>query len=115
MEGKIRPLKGARAQRRFSVKARSPVVLGILGLGVAALLFRRGEDSVSMRPEDWRGPEEGPVHREYRSLGHAVHHWRELLNLGLLTVADIYLRHAISPAFRERIMILTAACNECPA
>lgn len=95
------------------MKLRSIVILVPLGLGATALMTRRGECTVSMHPDDWQGLEEGTVHREYRSLQHALHHWREFANLGV-TVAEIYLRRAISPAFREQIMIVTATCDECP-
>ncbi|WP_287153124.1 hypothetical protein [Candidatus Solincola tengchongensis] len=94
------------------MKKRSLLILGALGLGTM-VLQGGGERTVSMHPYDWRGPQIGVVHREYRNLKHAFHHWKELVGLGLMTLADIYLRHAISPAFRERIMIVTATCNDC--
>lgn len=96
------------------MKTRTMAMLGILGLGILSFMGRRGEPTVSLHPDDWQEVEGGVGCREYRSLGHAFHHWKELVGLGPLTMADVYLRRPISPAFRERIMIVTAACNRCP-
>jgi len=95
------------------MKVRRFVILGTVGLGVAALLSRNSECSVSMHPEDWRGLEDGDAHRRYRSWEHTLHHAKEVAGL-LVPIGEIYLRQVISPAFREQIMITTAISNNCP-
>lgn len=95
------------------MKVRPLFVLGAVGLGATVLLLRRNECEVSMHPDDWRVPEGGNAHRKYRSPGHAFHHLKEAAGLTVPT-AEVYLRQAIPPVFREQIMIITAACNNCP-
>lgn len=86
---------------------------GLCAAGAAALMMRKSEHSVSMHPDDWRSPDDGNAHRTYRSAGHALHHLKEAAGLAAPTAA-VYLRQAISPAFREQIMITTAVSNNCP-
>ncbi len=98
------------------MKVRPLVILGVAGTGAAAAaaLLRRDHDySATMHPDDWRVLEGGNVHRRYGSLGQAFHHLREAACLTVPT-AEVYLRQAISPAFREQIMITTAVSNKCP-
>ena len=95
------------------MKVRSFVLMGAVGLGAAALLSRDRECKVSMHADDWRCLEDGDTHRRCRSLEQALHHTRESAAL-LVPVGELYLRQAISPAFREQIMIVTAVCNDCP-
>lgn len=99
---------------------KSPLVLmGVAGLcaagaaTAAALLSRDKECFVSMHPDDWRCLEGGNTHRRYLSAGHALHHLKEAVGLARPT-AEVYLRQAISPAFREMIMITTATADNCP-
>lgn len=97
------------------MKVRPVVVLGAIGLGAAAVLSqnRSRECRVSMHPEDWRGLEDGDTHRRYSSMGQTLHHTKEFAALLVPAVDQLYLRPAISPAFREQIMIVTATCNDC--
>ncbi|MFH1149558.1 MAG: hypothetical protein V1748_03695 [Actinomycetota bacterium] len=94
------------------MKLRRLLLLGVLGAGLATWLARDRSGTVSMHPEDWRGPEAGESRRRYRSLSHAHHHARQLTSL-LVPVTEVYLLRAISPAFREQIMIVTAMSNDC--
>ena len=79
------------------MKVRTVGILGVVGLGVAALLSRNRsrECKVSMHPEDWLGLTEGDTHRRYRSLGQALHHTKELAGL-IVPVGELYLRRPIS-------------------
>ena len=88
------------------MKARTALMYGAVGIGAAVMVSRiRGRESrVSMHPDDWRGLEEGDTHRRYRNLEHALHHTKEVMGL-LVPTCEVYLGHAISPAFREQIMI----------
>ncbi len=98
------------------MKKASLILMGAAGLGAAgaaALMFRRSEYPVSMHPDDWRGMELEDAHRRYRGLGQALHHLKEAAGLAGPT-AEVYLRQAISPAFREQIMLTTAVSNNCP-
>ena len=91
------------------------VILGAVGIGTAsvcALVFRRSEYSVSMHPDDWPGMELEDAHRRYRGLGQALHHLKEAA--GLAGPRRVYLRQAISPVFREQIMLTTAISDNCP-
>lgn len=67
---------------------------------------------VSMHPDDWSGGAGRTAPRRYRSPGHALHHLVELLRLGPCLLR-VYALRTVSPAFRERIMIITAISNDC--
>ncbi len=84
---------------------------GAAGLACAAAGARR-EPSIDLHEQDWSLYEEGLQRRSYRSVGHFLHHLKKLLEAQAL-IAEIYIRKAISPAFRERIMLVTALANMC--
>lgn len=58
------------------------------------------EEAGPFAPRTWHGP------------GHLFHHLREMAALSV-PLARVYLARAISPAFRERIMLVTARANNC--
>ena len=65
-----------------------------------------------LHPDDWSIYEEGSMRRSYRSIPHFLYHLRELMSVQA-PITEVYLLRAISPAFRERIMLVTALTNEC--
>ena len=89
------------------------LAVGAIGLAIAARMMHRQGARATMHSDDW--VDGGvPLHgRRYRSLSHLMHHARELLAM-TWTLARIYLLRALTPAFREQIMIVTATANGCP-
>jgi len=81
--------------------------------GIWLSLARSGEPRVSMHPADWMDDAGRSVPRRYRSVGHALHHQKELIAL-IPALMRVYIFHALSPVLREKIMIVTALINECP-
>ncbi|MBN2028524.1 MAG: hypothetical protein JW854_17365 [Actinobacteria bacterium] len=65
-----------------------------------------------LHPDDWSMYEEGSMRRSYRSISHFLYHLRELVSVQA-PIAEVYILRAIAPAFRERIMLVTALTNEC--
>lgn len=94
------------------MKVRRLALTGIIGIGIYALLGRKRDPMVSMHEEDWPDFGEQSTRRRYKSTGHAIHHLRELAGL-TLPLAEVYILRAITPAFREQIMIVTAMANNC--
>jgi len=90
---------------------RKIVLLGFAGAAAAAVVSRL-EPSLELHPDDWSVYEEGSGQRSYRSLSHYLYHLRELMSIQT-PITEVYLMRAISPAFRERIMLVTAYANEC--
>ncbi len=91
------------------------LVAGLLaGGGAMACAFTAvgREPRLGLHQCDWSLYEEGLSRRSYRNLSHFLHHFKELLSVQV-PVAEIYLGRAISPAFRERIMLVTAMANQC--
>jgi len=88
------------------------MLLGLGGAAAAAVAASRLEPRLELHPDDWSVHEEGSVRRSYRSLSHYLYHLRELMSVQT-PIAEVYLLRAISPAFRERIMLVTAYSNEC--
>lgn len=87
------------------------MLLGAAGAAIYALARGRGS-SVTMHELDWWSGEDGAGSRRYRSPGHALHHVKELAGLAV-PVFEVYVSRALEPAFREQIMVVTAAANEC--
>lgn len=87
--------------------------MGAIGITLAAAaLTRKTEPALSMHEDDW---EEGyvPIQgRRYRSLGHFLHHQRELVRV-LGPIARVYVAGSIDTALREQVMIVTAISNAC--
>jgi hypothetical protein len=83
--------------------------VGAAAIGVAA---SRLQPELRLHACDWSAYEEGSARRSYRSLSHFLYHLRELMAVQV-PIAEVYLLRAISPAFRERIMLVTAYANEC--
>jgi hypothetical protein len=71
-----------------------------------------GDPGTELHACDWSCYEEGLSRRSFRSPSHFLHHLRGLLSVQT-PIAEVYLMRAISPAFRERIMLVTAYANEC--
>jgi len=68
---------------------------------------------ISLHPCDITGPPGIPAIRYWKSPAHVLYHLREFIPL-LPALAEAYLRHAIAPIFRERLMLVTASANGCP-
>lgn len=81
--------------------------------GIWLRLARSGDPGVSMHPADWLDDAGRSAPRRYRSVGHAIHHQKELIAL-TPALARVYVLHALPPALREKIMIMTALSNDCP-
>ncbi len=82
------------------------------GFGATAAAAARMEPRRELHPCDWSIYEEGSMRRSYRSISHFLYHLRELMSVQA-PIAEVYLLRVISPAFRERIMLVTALTNEC--
>lgn len=80
-------------------------------LAVATLVNKSG---VSMHGLDWLDGAGVTAPRRYRSPGHVLYHARELAGMAV-PVSRVYILRAISPAFREQVMIVTAMANACPS
>ena len=90
------------------------VAVGLAGAACAAYaaLAARSEPRLELHERDWPVYEEGLSRRSYRGLSHFLYHLRELLG-AQVPLAGIYLGRALEPAFRERIMLVTAMANRC--
>lgn len=83
-----------------------------VGVAAGAAAVSRLQPRLALHPCDWSLYEEGETRRSYRSPSHFLYHLRELLAVQV-PVAEVYLARAITPALRERIMLVTAYANEC--
>ena len=92
--------------------AKAVVTAGVLAGAACAALAAGSEPGLELHERDWSLYEEGLSRRSYRGLSHFLHHLRKLLGVQV-PVAGIYLGRAMSPAFRERIMLVTAMANRC--
>jgi hypothetical protein len=93
-------------------KALCAGITGVAGTAAWAAAASLWEPRVHLHRCDWSIHDEGSSRRTYRSLSHFLFHLRELLSVQI-PMAEVYLLRAISPAFRERIMLVTAYANEC--
>jgi hypothetical protein len=91
---------------------RKSLLVGTVGAAVSAAVVSRWKPRLQLHQCDWSVYEEGSARRSYRSLSHFLYHLRELLSVQV-PITEVYLMRAISPAFRERIMLVTAYANEC--
>ena len=96
------------------MRAYKLVLAGAAGAAILSGLTRSRDGSVSMHRLDWQTGEEEAAPRRYRSLSHLLHHFAELAVLAT-PVFEVYVFRALEPAFREQVMVVTAAANECPA
>lgn len=85
-----------------------------LGAAVWGAMVAREQPRLEMHPHDWLDFEEGRTRRRFRSPQHFLHHLRGLAG-AQVPLARVYLGRSISPAFRERIMLVTAMANACGA
>lgn len=97
---------------RCNVKAYRLALLGAAGAAVFARLARGRASTVTMHELDWPGGGEAAWRRRYRSAGHLSHHLIELAGLAA-PVFEVYVLRALEPAFREQVMVVTAAANDC--
>ncbi len=67
---------------------------------------------IELHERDWSVFEEGLSRRSFRDLSHFLYHLKGLLQ-AQVPLAEMYLGRALSPAFRERIMLVTAYANRC--
>jgi hypothetical protein len=91
---------------------RKTLLVGFAGAAACTAVARAWEPRLALHEDDWSCYGNGSSRRAYRSLSHFLFHLRELLSIQE-RAAEIYLRRAISPAFRERIMLVTAMANDC--
>lgn len=92
---------------------RKALVAGAVGAAAyTAVAVSRLQPRLALHPCDWSLYDEGETRRSFRNPSHFLYHLRELLAVQV-TVAEVYLSRTISPAFRERIMLVTAYANEC--
>lgn len=87
--------------------------LGLVGFGALVAVNWRPEPQATMHEDDWEDGHVPAAGRRYRTPAQFMHHQRELLTM-VVPVAEVYLRHAITPALREEIMIVTAMADSCP-
>ena len=87
-------------------------IAGVAGTAAWAAAASLWEPRAHLHHCDWSARDEGSSRRTYRNLPHFLFHLRELLSVQV-PMAEVYLLRAISPAFRERIMLVTAYANEC--
>jgi hypothetical protein len=83
-----------------------------IGTATLALAASRQGPTVSMHELDWTDLDDIETRRRYRSPGHLLHHQWELAGLAV-PLFEVYVLRALSPAFREQIMIVTAMADEC--
>jgi hypothetical protein len=83
-------------------------------MGVAAygVVSSRREPDAMLHECDWEVYEKGVTSRTFRSLPHLLYHLERVLRMQA-PLAEVYLLRAISPVFRERIMLVTAMANSC--
>lgn len=93
---------------------RKLILTGIVAAALSAVFAGRREAKVSMSDLDWLDGAGLTAPRRYRSPGHLLHHLGELAG-SILPIARVYVLRAITPAFREQIMIVTAMANDCSA
>lgn len=96
------------------MKAWKVVGAGAIGLAIASrIMAREAEPVASMHEHDWEAGAVPRGGRRYRSLAQLLHHLRELALL-IDPITRVYILRAIDPAFREQIMVVTAAADGCP-
>lgn len=78
------------------------------------ILKKPNPDSVrfGMHPDDWPPGEAAMQPRRFRSAGHLLFHFMELIKLRY-HVFEIYVLRRLPARFREAIMMRTAAVNDC--
>lgn len=94
------------------MRLRKIAFVGFVCAGLYFVVYRSRDPVVSMHEHDWSFGGSDSTRRRYRSPGHFIHHTRELAGL-LVQIREVYLLRSLSPAFREKIMIVTAMANDC--
>jgi len=84
-------------------------LLGVAAYGAAS---RGREPDATLHACDWEVYEKGVTSRTFRSLPHLLYHLERALRMQV-PLAEVYLLRAISPIFRERIMLVVAMANSC--
>lgn len=84
----------------------------VLGATACGVLVSRLEPDVTLHECDWSDYQRGITRRSFKSVSHLLHHVIQLARVQI-PLAEVYLLRTISPAFRERIMIVTAMANAC--
>ena len=85
---------------------------GMLGDAAYAAAASKRELCLELHQCDWLILEDDVHRRRFESPGHFIYHLKDLLSIQV-PIAEIYLLRAITPTFRERIMLVTAFANEC--
>ncbi len=92
---------------------RKALMLGFTGASLAAAAAAsRLRPRLELHPSDWVPYEEGSLQRRLRSVSHFLYHLRELVSVQY-PISRVFFTLAIDPAFRERIMLVTAYANDC--
>jgi hypothetical protein len=91
---------------------RKSFLVGAAGVAACAAGASRLQPRLQLHECDWSAYKEGSARRSFRGLPHFLYHLRELMAVQA-PIAEVYLLRAISPAFRESIMLVTAMANEC--
>jgi len=99
-------------KRRKGGVMRKALFLGAVSAAAGAAVVSGWEPRLRLHEGDWALQGEGSSRRSFRSPSHFIYHLRELLSVQA-PIAEVYLLRAITPAFRERIMLVTAYANEC--
>jgi len=99
-------------EQALQINVRRVVLAGILCAAAYAVAASRREPRITLHECDWLILEEGTDRRCFESPGHFLHHLGELASIQV-PIAEVYLLRAMSAAFRERIMLVTAFANEC--
>lgn len=91
---------------------RKALFTGAVGVAAILAIARKRKPTLELHACDWPANEEGLSRRRYRSLSHFFFHLRGFLS-ALKPTAEIYIMRPVSPALRERILLVTAIANDC--
>ena len=91
---------------------RRVALAGMLGAAAYTVAASRREPCLELHRCDWYILEDDVHRRRFESPGHFIYHLKDLISIQV-PIAEVYLLRAITAAFRERIMLVTAFANEC--
>ena len=84
----------------------------LLGVATYGVVSSRRTPDATLHSCDWEVYEKGITSRTFRSFPHLLYHLERILRMQV-PLAEVYLLRAISPIFRERIMLVVAMANSC--